>query len=248
VSTQTSSELSGWKQLVVFVAVCVGLLAALPLLGLLGLSLQFVLPLGAAAAAVHLYRRSRLAAEAGRTFAVRGVAVPRGTFVHDRHAWARKGSARSVAVGVDDFLRRSLGEVEGVRAPKLGTLVRRGQAMAVVRSGNRRLVVHAPLDGEVTRVNSEVLARPELMREDPYGAGWLVEVTPRNVQDQLTALRPAEQAMHWMAHEIDRLTALLTQGGPERATAALADGGELVADYGSRLDARTWRRVAQTFF
>jgi glycine cleavage system H protein len=36
--------------------------------------------------------------------------------------------------------------------------------------------VYAPLSGEIVAVNDAVADRPELINEDPYGAGWLVRV------------------------------------------------------------------------
>jgi glycine cleavage system H protein len=34
----------------------------------------------------------------------------------------------------------------------------------------------SPLSGEVLAVNESVVAQPELVNEDPYGAGWLVRI------------------------------------------------------------------------
>ena len=36
--------------------------------------------------------------------------------------------------------------------------------------------VYAPLSGEVVAVNEEVSDKPELINEDPYGAGWMVRI------------------------------------------------------------------------
>ena len=40
------------------------------------------------------------------------------------------------------------------------------------------LEVPAPFDGVVAGVNSVLQDKPELINQDPYGAGWLVELRP----------------------------------------------------------------------
>ena len=37
-------------------------------------------------------------------------------------------------------------------------------------------IVQGPVSGEVIEVNEEVVAEPEKVNEDPYGAGWLVRI------------------------------------------------------------------------
>ena len=40
------------------------------------------------------------------------------------------------------------------------------------------LAVPAPFDGVVAGVNAALQDEPELINQDPYGAGWLVELRP----------------------------------------------------------------------
>ena len=40
------------------------------------------------------------------------------------------------------------------------------------------LEITSPLDGVVVRANELLDDRPELVNEDPYGEGWLVEMKP----------------------------------------------------------------------
>ena len=35
-----------------------------------------------------------------------------------------------------------------------------------------------PISGQVTAINEGLADAPELLNEDPYGAGWLVRVAP----------------------------------------------------------------------
>jgi glycine cleavage system H protein len=44
-----------------------------------------------------------------------------------------------------------------------------------------------PVGGTITAVNSQLEEKPELVNQDPYGQGWLVEVAPSD-PGQLDAL------------------------------------------------------------
>ena len=39
----------------------------------------------------------------------------------------------------------------------------------------------APLNGTIEEVNEELEAKPELVNEDPYRNGWIIVVTPTNL-------------------------------------------------------------------
>jgi glycine cleavage system H protein len=37
--------------------------------------------------------------------------------------------------------------------------------------------IYAPVTGTVTAVNAALADQPELLNKDPYGAGWICEIT-----------------------------------------------------------------------
>ncbi|MCC6526399.1 MAG: hypothetical protein IT373_27375, partial [Polyangiaceae bacterium] len=76
---------------------------------------------------------------------------------------------------------------------------------------------------------------------------WLVEMTPDtpNVASYMKELVGGGRAARWMRSEIDRLVALMA---PSPDAVRLADGGEVVGDVGSHLDAVTWKRLTTELF
>ena len=54
--------------------------------------------------------------------------------------------------------------------------MKKDEAYAEVESVKAVSDVYAPLSGEILAVNDAVAENPELVNEDPYGAGWLVRV------------------------------------------------------------------------
>lgn len=47
--------------------------------------------------------------------------------------------------------------------------------------------LYAPVSGRVVKVNEVLLDRPEQVNEDPYGAGWVVELAIEGTLEQAGA-------------------------------------------------------------
>ena len=87
--------------------------------------------------------------------------------------------SRKVArVGLTDFRQQASGDVAFVDLPAVGDTVAAGGDLANIETIKVDLVVPAPLDGTVVAVNEALGDAPELINQQPYGDGWLVELTP----------------------------------------------------------------------
>ncbi len=152
---------------------------------------------------------------------VGGLTWRSGTYYAPTHAWLR-ARAGQLRVGLDDLAGRLLRTVDSVALPAVGTFLKAGDAMLTMAAGRRGLIIPAPVDGTVIRVNRGLVERPQAVVDDPYGRGWLVELHPAN--EEFRALRRDEDARKWLSGEAARLSHAL-----EHATGILAaDGGELV--------------------
>ncbi|WP_096395508.1 glycine cleavage system protein GcvH [Halorubrum trapanicum] len=95
----------------------------------------------------------------------------------ESHEWATTGGD-TVRIGVSDFAQDELGDVVFVELPEVGDEVAAGESFGVVESIKAVSDLYAPVSGEVVAVNEELFDRPELVNEDPYGDGWMLEVEP----------------------------------------------------------------------
>jgi glycine cleavage system H protein len=92
------------------------------------------------------------------------------------HEWVRVDG--SIArIGITDFAQESLGDVVFVQLPDVGLDVVAGASAAEIESTKSVSDVYVPVSGVVQAVNGALDAAPELVNQDPYGAGWLLEVT-----------------------------------------------------------------------
>ena len=101
--------------------------------------------------------------------------IPQDLYYLDTHEWVRvtDGTAR---IGISDFAQDELGDVVFVDLPSEGEEVSAGDAFGVVESIKAVSDLYSPVSGTVRAVNDDLESAPELLNEDPYGEGWLLEV------------------------------------------------------------------------
>ena len=91
------------------------------------------------------------------------------------HEWAREDGGR-IIVGITEYAQDQLGDIVFVGLPEPGTEVTANQPLGEVESTKSVSDVYSPVSGKVLEKNPEVEQKPELINEDPYGAGWLVSL------------------------------------------------------------------------
>ena len=79
-------------------------------------------------------------------------------------------------VGITAFAAEKLGDVVYVELPSVGTQITAGSVVGEIESTKSVGELFAPVSGEVLAANDSVVANPELVNADPFGAGWLIRV------------------------------------------------------------------------
>ena len=88
------------------------------------------------------------------------------------HEWVESLGEDRVRVGITDYAQDALGDVVFVQLPKVDTELTSHALMAEVESTKSVAEVYAPAPGTVLEVNQDLATRPELINQEPYGAGW----------------------------------------------------------------------------
>jgi glycine cleavage system H protein len=95
--------------------------------------------------------------------------------------WAAVDPAANVArVGLGDFRQQSSGDIAFVEILPAGTAVVQGSEIGNLETVKVDLEVPSPVTGSIVRSNPALTDAPELINQDPYGAGWLAEVRLAN--------------------------------------------------------------------
>jgi glycine cleavage system H protein len=95
------------------------------------------------------------------------------------HEWLRNPGETegSVRIGITDYAQDALGDIVYVSMPAVGDTIKAGESCGELESTKSVSDIYAPISGEVVAVNASLDATPELVNDDPYGGGWLFEVT-----------------------------------------------------------------------
>lgn len=208
---------------------------------------------------VQRYTFRMASAEAGATAAIeaeRPVAspelapVPAGVFLDPGHTWVRLAPTGLLRVGADALATALLGRPDGLELKAPGDEVARGEVLATVLRGGRRLELRSPIDGTVKAVNAALAEAPDGLADAPFDAGWLYQVEPRKVGASLKRMRIAEEAAEWMRAEARRFRDAVADLArpPELAGATALDGGVPVAGVATLLDDEGFERLAERFF
>jgi glycine cleavage system H protein len=112
--------------------------------------------------------------------------VPDDLYYLESHEWIDPDTGR---VGISDFAQDELGDVVFVELPGEGDEYDSDESFGVVESIKAVSDIYAPVSGTVTDINDDLADRPELVNEDPFGDGWLVELEfdDADLEDLLTA-------------------------------------------------------------
>jgi glycine cleavage system H protein len=102
-------------------------------------------------------------------------------YSHD-HEWV-KSEGDHVRVGITDYAQDALGDVVFVDLPKVGSTVSVGGVLGEVESTKSVSEIYAPVAGTVSAVNDSLSSSPENVNSDPYGAGWICEITTSSSSD-----------------------------------------------------------------
>ncbi len=101
--------------------------------------------------------------------------VPKDLRYTKEHEWLKVDGAKGV-VGITHFAQDQLGDVVFVEVPAVGTELENENTFGVVESVKTVSDLYAPVAGKVAAVNKDLEANPELVNQDPYGKGWMIEI------------------------------------------------------------------------
>ena len=175
---------------------------------------------------------------------VAGVALPESLAYHPGHAWAFDLGNGRIRIGLDEFAVSLLGQIQRIEAPQRGRWVGQGEKGWTVVTGHGEAPMLAPAEGEVVALNDKALAQPEMVSQDPYGAGWLMEIFSPDAVVSFRNLLSGGLARRWMEESMEGLRQALSS----RAMATALDGGRIAPRLGGSLPPERWRELTRQFF
>jgi len=142
------------------------------------------------------------------------------------HFWIKE-EGEGFKVGFDDFAQFLLGVVKKVSLPPEGTILKKGDEFLTLETEKGTFQLLSPFQGEILKINHEVLNFPSLLNEEPYGRGWILIL---KIFEVPLPLMSPEEAKQELSHKLQWLSSFL---GSE---CTMADGGEIVLENLKTLD------------
>ena len=112
------------------------------------------------------------------------------------HEWVRKLPDGTLELGITDHAQEALGDLVFIEVPEVGRELSAGEACAVVESVKAASDIYFPVAGVVTEGNAALADTPELVNQDPYGAGWILRVRPADASGFGALMDAAAYAKH----------------------------------------------------
>lgn len=85
-----------------------------------------------------------------------------------------------VTVGVLEEALADLEDFTKADLPNENDPVEKDEICGELETSDGNLNIYAPVEGTVLEVNAAVAANPELIREDPFGEGWVLKIEAAN--------------------------------------------------------------------
>lgn len=108
------------------------------------------------------------------------------------HEWIRQRPDGTLEIGITDHAQSALGDLVFVEVPEAGRELGAGEACAVVESVKAASDIYSPVAGMVLEGNAALAATPEIINQDPYGAGWMLRLRPADGAAAAGLMSPAD--------------------------------------------------------
>ncbi len=114
------------------------------------------------------------------------------------HEWIRIDGADAY-VGITDFAQSELGDIVFVEIATIGQEFEHGGLFGTIEAVKTVSELFLPVAGKVLEVNPKLEANPELVNTDPYGDGWMIKMSVKDMAEA-DALLSAEDYKKEIGH------------------------------------------------
>ena len=104
------------------------------------------------------------------------------TYFTKDHEWIKIENNIGI-VGITKYASEQLGDIVFVELPEKGSQAEKGKDIAVVESVKAASEIYSPVSGIIIDANENLNEAPEVVNEDPSGAGWFYKIEITNSEE-----------------------------------------------------------------
>ncbi|PMB75157.1 MAG: hypothetical protein C0193_01780 [Candidatus Bathyarchaeota archaeon] len=118
-----------------------------------------------------------------------------------KHTWAQITPEGNIRVGVSEYAQKHLKSIVRVLTEPVGKEINKMEPFGVAETWMFMFDLYAPVSGKIVKVNEKLKNEPNIINEDPYNEGWIVEIKPKNslvLEEELKKLLSAREYNKWI--------------------------------------------------
>ncbi|MEM3696707.1 MAG: glycine cleavage system protein GcvH [Candidatus Bathyarchaeia archaeon] len=125
-----------------------------------------------------------------------------------KHTWAQITPEGNIRVGVSEYAQKHLKSIVRVLTEPVGKEINKMEPFGVAETWMFMFDLYAPVSGKIVKVNEKLKNEPNIINEDPYNEGWIIEIKPKNslvLEEELKKLLSAREYNKWISKLEGRL-------------------------------------------
>lgn len=176
--------------------------------------------------------------------------IPQEIYLAMNHTWVQLMQPTKVRIGLNDLIVNMVGENQLNFFRQNGELVNKGDLLAQIGDNEKKLQIFAPVSGIISGLNPRLQDQKMIVGEVPYESNWMVDINPKNWQDEARELLSGEAAKNWLSLELGRMRDFFSGQFSDKLQnqpVILQDGGEISPEILSEMPAAIWNDFQQAF-
>lgn len=157
------------------------------------------------------------------------------------HIWMQKLNGK-LKVGIDDFARRLVGEIDDIKTSSKNTELKKGDTLLEIVVGRRSARMLSPVSGRIVDINSDIVSNPRIVARDPY-IRWIYTFEPKD-ECELKELYSGSRTRNWLKSDAERLRSRMEK----EVGVIVTDGGEIAPALNNKLSDAEWEGFIKDFF
>lgn len=102
----------------------------------------------------------------------------------ETHEWLKiNKKTKIITIGITDYAVAQLSDLVHIELPEVGDTLEAGQPFGEIESVKAVSDLFAPVTGEITETNEEVVNNLDTLGKDPFEEGWLIRVNVGNTTE-----------------------------------------------------------------
>ncbi|MBY0450501.1 MAG: glycine cleavage system protein GcvH [Cyanobacteria bacterium] len=118
--------------------------------------------------------------------------IPDNVKLTETHEYLRIDDDDRARVGISHFAAEQLGDIVFIELPEVGQRIEKGDTFGSIESVKAASDLYMPVSAEVVAVNTQLTEEPELINDNSYGDGWMIEISLSNPDEVNELMTPAQ--------------------------------------------------------